>query len=290
MENTYQALFGEDDSEWYLGVGDQWVGPMSATDVFDEIQRGAITWGHPVWKTGMKNWSRIVDVSPFKEAAPALPSSKVLAEIQKRTVVRASTRKRSEVQAPPPPPGLEEERTWYLYYNQSQFGPYSDTEIVRALKLGKINGGVFIWKEGMTGWERLSEVPHWKTVLEREGMRSKPSQKELREQRKTPRLPLVAHILFADGDQVIRGVCRDISVGGMQVLTDRFPGDVGHRIRLNVSPSSDTLTEKEAPAPFVAEGVIVRILEDGRGFSFRFDRLPEESRRIIEEYIRSQDT
>ena len=47
----------------------------------------------------------------------------------------------------------------------------------------------------------------------------------------------------------------------MQALTDRVPGAVGTTLRLNVSPS-DAKTVKG----FVAEGEIVRVLEDGRGF------------------------
>jgi hypothetical protein len=35
----------------------------------------------------------------------------------------------------------------------------------------------------------------------------------------------------------------------------------------------------------VAEGMVVRILEDGRGFSFRFEKLPENARKSIEKYF-----
>jgi hypothetical protein len=84
-------------------------------------------------------------------------------------------------------------------------------------------------------------------------------------------------------------MCRDISVGGMQVLTDQIPGVSGTRIRLNVSPVNPSRSKaSSAIEPFVAEGVIVRILEDGRGFSFRFEGLTDRAKKIIEKYIATQ--
>ena len=79
---------------------------------------------------------------------------------------------------------------------------------------------------------------------------------------------------------MIIAVCRDISIGGMQVLTDRVPGPVGSKLKLNVSPGDPSKVKG-----FVAEGEIVRVLEDGRGFSFRFRKITEEARRTIEKYI-----
>jgi c-di-GMP-binding flagellar brake protein YcgR len=83
---------------------------------------------------------------------------------------------------------------------------------------------------------------------------------------------------------VSTGICRDVSIGGMQVLTERTPGPVGTKIRLNVSPS----VAQDAQAlfdPFVATGSVVRVLEDGKGFSFRFDSLSDDARNSIEKYI-----
>jgi hypothetical protein len=68
----------------------------------------------------------------------------------------------------------------------------------------------------------------------------------------------------------------------MQVLTDQIPGDVGTNLKLNITPAGAART----PA-FVAQGVIVRILEDRRGFSFRFDPLSPETQKAITSYIHS---
>jgi hypothetical protein len=144
----------------------------------------------------------------------------------------------------------------------------------------------------MLNWERLEGISTFKEACAeaerayRERKKGRAAEKAgprggvSAEQREHPRKPLVARITMANEDSVIVGVCRDISVGGMQVLTDRIPGVSGNRIKINVSPTGSSSFE-----PFVAEGVIVRILEDGRGFSFRFERINDQARRAIEGYV-----
>jgi hypothetical protein len=317
MENT-GVLFEDDSPQWYLAVGDRWVGPLSASDVYQKIQTGVVTWAHFVWKPGQPEWKRLCDVKPFAQAVPAAPARDVRdsAKEAAKPVIRQVSRRggtpppnpsRGDSRpAPPKPPS----RKWFLYYNQSQFGPFSSEEVERYLRIGKIHGRVHIWRDGMKNWDRLETVDRFTAALtesERaapskppsgvekgesprtKGKATKPqatsakSEEGRREQRAAPRRPLVAKIILAAEDSVIVGVCRDISVGGMQVLTDRVPGVTGSRVKLNVSPASSD--EKMRIEPFVAEGSIVRILEDGRGFSFRFDRLPETARHAIESYI-----
>ena len=184
------------------------------------------------------------------------------------------------------------------------------------MRVGKIHGRVHTWKDGMADWERLETIDAFEEDVaeakrvraERKAgpggepagsaaaksaatkaARAEKAAEKASDKRKAPRRPLVAKILMADHQQLIVAICRDISVGGMQVLTDRIPGEPGARIKMNVSPASARAAKGAKGKdiePFVAEGVIVRILEDGRGFSFRFDKLPERSRQVIEDYIK----
>ena len=176
-------------------------------------------------------------------------------------------------------------KDWFLYFNDSQFGPFSREEVRRFLQVGKINDRVHAWKDGMPDWERIAKLPELASatgatqagvpklkIPDRDATKG--------DQRYAPRRPMIARILMAGQGNVIAAVCRDISVGGMQVLTDQIPGEVGARVKLNVSP-----TGPGAPEPFAADGVIVRILEDGLGFSFRFESLEPRAKQAIEKYI-----
>ena len=102
------------------------------------------------------------------------------------------------------------------------------------------------------------------------------------DRRQFQRKPFVARMLYANKNEVFEGLCRDLSVGGMQVLMDHFPGGTGEQISLNVHPEN-------SEHHFVADGKVVRILEGKKGFSFRFINLSEEAKSSIENYIASEE-
>jgi hypothetical protein len=295
MENTGKVLLEIDKvPQWYVAKGDHWVGPLTATEVYEKILSQEISWAHYVWKAGQADWKRICDLKTFQAAVPALPEKSVQTAVKAAAVpaqrkgpppgpAKAATQKKEEARPP--------EKSWFLFYSESQFGPFSEEEVSRFLRIGKIHGRVFAWCDGMADWERLEKISLF-TVAVGESKKarkerrtgSEPSNKQERsEQRDTPRRPLVARILLADNREVNVAVCRDISIGGMQVLTDQVPGEVGTRLKMNVSPARGE--RNRSITPFVAEGIIVRILEDGRGFSFRFERLSNDAKQVIDEYI-----
>ncbi len=279
MENTERVLFEQNEAEWYIAVGDGWVGPMTASDVYQRVVRGEITWAHYVWKQGQAEWKRLCDVKAFQTAVPQTPSRRLKTEIKEasKPVVAAKARKTSRAAKPEP-------RTWYLYYSDSQYGPFSAEEVSRFLSVGKINERVHAWRKGLAQWTRLQEISEFAQAVGDKKAKGRSGLTGQIEQRQAPRQPMVARIFVAAGQDLMTAICRDISVGGMQVLTDQIPGPVGTRVKLNVSPTTEGAATSRL-APFVAEGVIVRWLEDGRGFSFRFEKLADDARRAIEAYV-----
>ncbi len=283
MENTRKFRFEDNSPHWYLAMGDHHVGPMSAADIYQKVLDGEITLAHYVWKPGKSGWERMCDLPEFQVAVPALPiSPPALPASSKKKGPPASPKKRAGT---PPPPRDDEEKPWYLHYNETQYGPFSSGEILRYIELGKVHARVHAWCDGMEDWKRLGEIDEFEEAAAA-GKKSGGSSRAAggsKEKRSSPRRPMVARILVADTSTVTAAVCRDVSIGGMQVLTDQPPGSVGAKIRMNVSPTTD---RKPDFAPFVAEGVVVRLLEDGRGFSFRFTKLSEQAKASIEDYIR----
>ncbi len=289
MENSGNIRSGGDENAgWIVAIGEAWVGPLTVSEIFEKLDLGEITWAHFAWKEGEPGWRRLSDIESFQTGVPKAPSQDLLEQVKEIT--------RNPAKQTPPPPPQQVERNWFLYYNDTQFGPFSREEMGRYIAIGKIHGKVHAWKDGMENWERLESIREFASDLAeaaaknreiKSAARKPPARLEVREQRDAPRRPLVAKIFLTSEETVITGVCRDISVGGMQVLTDFVPGKPGTRVKMNVSPSSGELGGHIEP--FVAEGVVVRILEDGRGFSFRFEKLPPSARKAIEDYIASQD-
>ncbi len=305
MENTGEILFSDEKPQWYIAMGDRWIGPLSATDVYEKILNQEITWAHYVWKEGQKDWERVCLVETFQAALPRAPSGNVKTEVKEASKPVASgggSGKKSGASKTAPsstsgdekkkPPAISEkgsdgakasQRTWFLYYNETQYGPFHEDEIVRFIEVGKATRKAFVWRDGMENWQRIDQVEPFAGPFRATKSRTPEPPATQSENRDTPRQPLVAKILLSDDKTVVVGVCRDISIGGMQVLTDKLPGPVGMRIRFNVSPTGTAAGQ--GIEPFVAQGVVVRVLEDRRGFSFRFDNLSDSAKRAIDRYV-----
>jgi len=287
MENTGKLLFSEteDQAVWFVALDPQkWVGPLSGTEVVQRIQSGELTWAHFGWRKEQAGWMRLCDIPLFKGAVPMAPSEKLQPKLDSQGQSKS---------APPPVPRSVQ---WFLYYSDSQFGPFSEEELHRFLRIGKIHGEVHAWSEGMTGWQKLKTLPEFtESVEESRKVRSggavatpaatPKNESKAEDRRKSPRVPLIARSMMAANGKVFSGMCRDVSVGGMQLLTSEVPGPIGTRIKLNISTPNGS---ENTIHPFVAEAIVVRVLEDGKGFSFRFEKLSNEGQKAIEAYVAQQ--
>lgn len=290
MENTGKVFFADQSPQWFIALGNRYIGPMPASDVYQKIVTQEISWAHFIWRKGQANWVRVCDAPEFRVAAPSAPSANLTEQINvatqtaRQAAVRPASRK-------PPMPGTPfdddaDSKVWYLHWNDTQYGPFSAFEIQQMIVSGRIGGRHYLWKENMTKWERLERVAQFASQL-KAAPSLPPVAPTPRNKRTEPRKPLIAKIFLANDESLVSAVCRDISVGGMQVLTDKVPGQVGTKIKMNVSPAEKgkASATKGNFKPFVAEGVIVRILEDGRGFSFRFDKISDAAKRSIAAYV-----
>lgn len=315
MENTTPFLFDDVDAKYFLAVQGKAVGPLTAQEVYERVQQGEITLLHFAWCEGFSDWKRLCDDKAFTMLVPQKPTAATIEAIRQRI-------KKRKAPEPQPMPS-DDTKNIYLYFNRSQYGPFSRTELFHVLKSHKLDRSAYVWMPGWPNWKRITEIKEFaehmapvpptlemqessepkfiskkkdKTrsgIIVKKSDRSKTIEKTLgvelatkagvdaSERRRAPRRPLVARLFLHNDKDVIIAVCRDISVGGMQVLTDRVPGEAGSTIKLNVSPG-----DPNSVKGFVAEGEIVRVLEDGRGFSFRFTKLTTEAKKAIEKYIK----
>lgn len=262
MENTLNLLLQDTTLKWYTVVNDRPVGPLSAKEIVQRIRAHELNFASHVWKEGFNGWTRIYDVIDFKPLLPAEPDAATLGEIQRSTQA-----------APPPlaPQQKEELRVWYVYLDESSYGPISEREVMGLIQAGRVDGSTYMWTKGFADWQPGKDIDSWAKRFPKKA--ATPADK-----RSAPRKPFETKILLTDGKEVGWALCRDISVGGMQVLMDHSPGPPGTQLKLNVNPQGSV-------PGFACEGVVVRILEDGRGFSFRFSTLTPEARSAIEKYI-----
>jgi len=273
------------------------VGPYSALDIFERIRTRESNWTDFVWGIGTDiKWRRICEIAVFQEFMPPQPSNEILAKIRE-IATSAQKRRESEITADiqvreekdgeeePTPEELTNSQLkvekakkwiWFVQFEEgSPFGPFSLEEIRRMISSGKVKGYVYVWCEGMKNWAGIDEIPEFSEIA-KDVHRPK--------RREYPRVPLVAKILLSHNNEVVSVLCQDISEGGLQVLTNQIPGPVGTRTKMNITPDSKILK------PFETEGVVERIIDEDRGFAFRFDPLPKNVKDNIIAYVDSTDS
>lgn len=249
MENTLSTQFSNELPEFFLAEGQRPIGPFQAQEIYLKLERKESSWSDYIYRAKEGKWMRIFEHPVFQGLLPKSPAAPPVGSAR-------------------PAPPEEERRCWFMINEDQQTGPYTATEVKRVLALAKGKGSL-LWRSGMMEWLPADQA-----------FQETPAELPRKEKRMALRRPITAKIFVTNQAEVILGVCRDLSVGGMQVLAEKLPGAVGTVIRLNVDPSHEM-----SLSGFVAEGVIVRHLEDMRGFSFRFTKISDHDREQIEQFI-----
>ncbi len=289
-------------AKWYYVENGERQGPITEDELTGKIQQELLEAEDYVWKKGFDNWKKVKEINelvPFLDKKEEKPTEEV-AEPNEATTeekVKEKTAAESESEpevGPEEKPKADESPSFdwsQIPFDQRKFtvrigkdrgaaidteyGPFSVDILKRLFSEKRINGKKLIFCPGMPGWEYLAQVPFYQDVF---GETPPPIEQEEQDKRQAERKPFVARMFFHNQSQLFEGTCRDISVGGMQVLIHNFPGKVGEKISINVHPENSDYC-------FVASGSIVRLLEGGQGFSFRFTNLNDEAKQAIENYI-----
>jgi hypothetical protein len=270
MENTQSLLLADKNSQWFTVVENTLIGPLSSQDVVNRLKGAELNLSSFLWKEGMKDWQRIFQIKEFHCLFATQPDGNWLQKIQ--------ASKKQPATPPPVPAQKEEPRIWYVYMNDTQYGPFAGVELVGLIASGRVHAQTFLWKKGMADWQQAMQIQEWSSNFSGSQSQPAPAAAASKDKRSAPRKPFEARIILTDGREVGWAVCRDISIGGMQVLMDHAPGPVGSTVKINVTGAADIPS-------FACEGTLVRLLEDGRGFSVRFISLPNDAKQAIEKYI-----
>jgi len=283
-------------SKWYVAIGDRILGPWDEQEVVNQLGSSEIAHCNFAWKEGLGDWVKLMEQEEFQSGMPQKPSPERLDELRKS--IEQSKPK------PPPPPTTRE---WFVFLNEVQEGPFDIAEIKELINGGGIGSESFVWKVGMEDWVCFAKSelaylqkkslpvnipPMPASVKNPDAVVAPPKEdsgvleSSLSDRRKSPRKPVVARVLFHDNQLLGKGMCRDLSIGGAQVMIDsgsevseNFEVKPGSVISMNVHCGS----EKEA---FTADAVVVRELKGQRGFAVRFQNLSDDSYQTINDILK----
>ncbi|MEX0797919.1 MAG: GYF domain-containing protein [Bacteriovoracaceae bacterium] len=257
--------------KWYYVMSGERKGPVAKDEVLSLYREGQLNERDYVWRKGFENWMKIANVEDLEE--PQLPSapeeSLELPEPIQKPVQREeldlsnidSSKKEFFIKT-----GADRGK------QEAEYGPFSLDLLKKLYDENRVNGKTFVFSKQMENWRPLADVKGFEQVFEE----TPPIIKD-EDRRAFKRKPFIARMFIGDDRQVFEGICRDVSVGGMQVLVDNYPIEVGKRVTINAHPENSEYH-------FTASGEIVRELEGGLGFSFRFINLNEEAVKAINSY------
>lgn len=265
------------DSWYYVQKGNRH-GPVALEVIQQMIANADLTHADYVWKKGFENWKKIKEIPELEEksAAPAAPAAPATPRPPKEADTLGPKIEYKEVSLK----ALgEDERTVYIRIGNdrglppSDYGPFTVPQLRQLFKESRINGKTLIFIPGMKEWKILGDLPEYQEIFS-----EAPPVIQESDRRASVRKPFIARLFVQNNKKVFEGICRDISVGGMQILTDDFKGQAGDRIAINVHPENSEYH-------FTASGIVVRILEGNSGFSFRFQGLSDEAKKSVERYL-----
>jgi len=255
-------------AQWYYVEGKDRKGPADENEILELISSHALNEESFIWRKGFDQWQKLKGVPEFssyidglKNTYEALPKTPAINWANLATDKDIFT-----IRVGMDRGGADQE-----------YGPYSLNTLKQLYHDRRINAKTYVFTPGMDDWMLFGELPILNNLMGGTELSDKLDEQERRQH---SRKPFVARMLFHDNEQVYEGVCRDISVGGMQILVANCPGNVGDEMSMNVHPDNSDFC-------FVANGEIVRMLDGKQGFSFRFKSLNGDAQRAINHYIDS---
>lgn len=268
-------------SEWYYVEDGERMGPVSQSDLGGLVNNNTLDRDSFIWTKGFENWEKFHTVDKVAHLVNNIAAPEEVQEV--------SSTSSPELEEIPLMDEADKSINWQKI-NQGErifmvkigadrgckeveYGPYSLEQLKLAYDQNRISGKTFFYTSGMASWSFLADMPIFEEVFSE----TAPKLDDV-DRRVTVRKPFVARMFFHDNKVVYEGICRDISEGGMQVLTSECPVHLGEEVSMNVHPDNGDYH-------FVAKGKVVRVLDGKQGFSLRFNSLEAEARDSISQFI-----
>jgi len=279
-------------AKWYYVQDGERQGPVDENKMQALAQAGTLTNESYVWKKGMKDWAHLADVAELANLVAAAPAARTPSfapapesDDPAFDDLAGADNTASMLMEEAPKTNFDwhkvdtQQKIFMIKTgidrgaNEAEYGPFNLAMLQRLLQEKRINLKTLVYTPGMDTWEFLADTP-----LAGQITSEVPPVIAESERRKAVRRPFVAKMFLSDDQQVFEGVCRDISIGGLQILVSNMPVQVGDTISMNVHPDNTSHS-------FVATGRVVRLLGQHQGLSVRFQNLDDAARQAINAYL-----
>lgn len=262
------------ETNFFLSRSGQSEGPLSLQEVKKKLKGGEISYTDYLWVPQEEGWRMLADYFSKDFPAPKDPPPGI-------QVSKESALKEREFggESFSQDLGISNESIWFLYRDNTKFGPYRYLELVRLLQTNACAPDDFVWKPGFDDWTRLRMCPEFEDAVLKKlvHLRNFGTEKVFI-QRRFPRVPYESEVILHDEKRVIFGAARSLSEGGAFLEVSKPTHSKGDRIKIHFTPGA-------VAVPFNCIAEVTQVSKGPpAGYNVKFIYLEEEDRKRISQY------
>lgn len=287
---------------FYVSQNSSTQGPFSEKEIRGQLEEHSLSYSDYIWLPDQEQWQLLALYFVADFPAPTAPPEGIEVSGNKPVVAEAVpvTVATEEKAVPVGPPdlkkydksafnqefGISNEQIWFVYRNNEKYGPYRFLEMVQLLQEQKVERADFIWKPGMSDWERTRDVPEFGAEILEKLSDTKNFQgvdmKTVFIQRAFPRVPYDSEVILHDDQQVVIGAATTLSEGGAFVEVPNPVHKRGDRLKLHFSAAG-------VPVPFNCIGEVTQVCRtEPTGYCLKFIYLGQDDQKRIQKFAEKE--
>jgi hypothetical protein len=206
--------------KFYLSREGQQLGPWSAAEIAEKLEKKALSWTDYLFDESTKEWVLLMEHPEFSE-------------VFKRLANNAPSLNQTMAISTESLP-LKNEKEWFVLKESNKYGPFKYLELVRMLQEKNLYEYDFVWNSKLSQWRRVSEVEDF--LPEKiQDLRSSPI-KEVQDvffRRRYPRASYGASLVIHNSKAVWKGQSMEIGPGGAGIVVEKVNFEPGQTLFLH---------------------------------------------------------
>lgn len=262
------------DTTFYVCHNGKNQGPLSASELKEKLHQGEFAYTDYLWLSDEEEWRMLATYYAPSFPPPKDPPEGVTISAEKKLKEREYNEETFSQDL-----GISNEPIWFLYKDNTKFGPYRFLEIVRLLQTNACGGDDFVWKPGFDDWTRLRQCQEFNDqVLKKMAHLKSFGTEKVFIQRRFPRVPYESEVILHDEKRVIFGSARSLSEGGAFLEVSKPTHVKGDRIKIHFTPGA-------VQVPFNCIAEVTQVTKGPpSGYNVKFIYLEEDDRKRIAQY------
>ena len=263
------------ETSYFVSKDGQAAGPYSQKDLKQKLKGGDLSYTDYLWLPEQEAWSMLAEHFAGDFPAPKEPPPGIKVSGQARPTAERQFGGDTFAQDL----GISNEPIWFLFRDNTKFGPYRYLELVRLLQTNACAPDDFIWKPGFDDWTRLRQCPEFdEPVLHKLAHLRNFGTEKIFVQRRFPRVPYQSEVILHDEKRVVFGSALSLSEGGAFLEVAKPTHAKGDRIKIHFTPGA-------VAVPFNCIAEVTQVSKGPpAGYNVKFIYLEEEDRKRIAQF------